>query len=128
MRRWSASLLERRTGAGVDEWNRRVRTSGADSDEPSLRAWLGQQGITGYAQQLLVLERFGYPDFFTATGNELIEAQYADRPELRPILDRVLALAESLGEVTIQARKGYVSLVGPRRTFAAVRARCAVGT
>jgi hypothetical protein len=43
------------------------------------------------------------------------------RAALRPILDRVLDVATALGAVTIQARKGYVSLVSPRRTFAVVR-------
>jgi hypothetical protein len=117
-----ADLLERRTGAGVAVWNERVRVSGADGDEPQLRCWLPEQGVTGYAQQLLVMERFGYPDFFSAMAGELIDAQYADRPQLRPILDCLLAVAGGIGEVTVQARKGYVSLVGPKRTFAMVRA------
>jgi hypothetical protein len=117
-----AALLERRTGAGVPEWNARVRASGADQDEATLRAWLTAQGVTGYPQQLLVFERFGYPSFLVATADQLIAGQYADRPHLRPILDRVLEATSSLGAFTVQARKGYVSLVGPRRTFAVVRA------
>jgi hypothetical protein len=28
----------------------------------------------------------GYPDFMTAESDELIDGQYADRPQLRPIL------------------------------------------
>ncbi len=71
---------------------------------------------------LLVMERFGYPAFLLASADELIDGQYRDRPELRPILDAVLALASSLGELAIQARKTYVTLVTPRRTFAAVQA------
>ncbi len=54
--------------------------------------------------------------------NELIDGQYADRPQLRPVLDAVLALVPGLGPVTVQARKTCVSLVTPRRTFAAVQA------
>jgi hypothetical protein len=115
-------LLERRTGAGVAEWNERVRASGADHDEARLRAWLAEQGVTGYAQQLLVMERFGYPDFFTASADELVDGQYADRPHLRPILDRIVTVARTCGQMDVQARKGYISLVGPRRTFAVVRA------
>jgi hypothetical protein len=116
-----AALLERRTRAGVAEWNTRVRSSGADRDERSLRAWLSGQGVTGYPQQLLVFERFGYPGFLIASADQLIDGQYSDRMQLRPILDRVLEAVATLGEFTIQARKGYVSLVGPRRTFAVVR-------
>jgi hypothetical protein len=44
MMRSHAALLERRTGADVAEWSRRVRGSGADRDEASLRAWLTEQG------------------------------------------------------------------------------------
>jgi Family of unknown function (DUF5990)/Domain of unknown function (DUF5655) len=58
----------------------------------------------------------------SADADELIEGQYADRPQLRPILDAVLALLPALGPATVQARKTIVSLVCPRRTFAVVRA------
>src|SRR6266542_233592 len=97
----------------------RFRETGIDT-EPALRAWLGEQGITGYAQMLLVMERFGYPEFLLASADELIDGQYADRPHLRPILDRIVAVAAMAGDVQVQARKTYVSLVGPRRKFALV--------
>jgi len=117
---WIAELLERRTGEGVAAWNARVREAGL-ADEASLRAWLAERGVTGYPQMLLVMERFGYPDFLVASADELIDGQYRDRPELRPILDAVLARASLVGQVTVQARKTYVSLLTPRRTFAAVQ-------
>ena len=118
----SAGLLERRTGVGVEEWNLRVRASGADTDEKSLRAWLEAEGVTGYPQQLLIFERFGYPDYLLASAGELIDAQYSDRPDLRPIFDRIVSAASAVGDVRVQARKGYVTLVNPRRTFALIRA------
>ena len=55
-------------------------------------------------------------------ADELIDAQYADRPRLRPVLGAVLAALPALGPVTVQARKTLISLVGPRRTFAVVQA------
>ena len=58
----------------------------------------------------------------TRDADELIDAQYADRPRLRPVLDAVLAALPALGAVTVQARKTLVSLVGPRRTFGVVQA------
>jgi hypothetical protein len=65
-------------------------------------------------------------DYLVVDGDDdpdaLIEGQYADRPQLRPILDAVLALLPALGPATVQARKTIVSLVSPRRTFAVVRA------
>jgi hypothetical protein len=121
MRGWAARLLLSRTGEDVQVWNRRVAEADL-GDEQALRSWLAGQDVTGYSQALLVWERFGYPDFMTAGGDELIEAQYADRPELRPVLDTVLTAVPALGQVTVQARKTLVSLVGPRRTFAVVQA------
>jgi hypothetical protein len=120
MRDMSARLLKERTGEDVDVWNRRVKKE-SFNDKKALRAWLTKQGVTGYAQSLLVMERFGYPDFLLASADELVEGQYGDRPHLRPILDAILDAAAGLGEVTIQARKTYVSLVSSRRTFARVQ-------
>jgi hypothetical protein len=117
--------LERQSGGTVADWNQRIATeAGADAraDEPALRRWLTEQGVTGYPQMLLVWETFGYPDFLLASANELLDAQYADRPDLRPIFDAVIAAATSFGEISIEARKTYVSLVTPRRTFAIVQA------
>src|SRR6185503_13909301 len=120
MKDMSARLLRERTGLDVTTWNERIRAQ-SFKDEKALRAWLDQQGVTGYAQNLLVMERFGYPDFMQASAQELIEGQYADRPQLRPIFEAILGAAAGLGEVTIQARKTYVSLVTPRRTFGRVQ-------
>jgi hypothetical protein len=113
-------VLEKQTGEGLDIWNRRIATR-RPRDARSLRTWLASQGVTGYAQSLLVMERFGYPDFVLATADQLVDRQYADRPELRPVYDAVVRAAARCGDVTIQARKTYVSLVSPRRTFARVQ-------
>ncbi len=121
MKAMSARLLQERTGLDVATWNQRIRDQHL-KDEKALRAWLREQGVTGYAQNLLVMERFGYPDFMQSSADELIEGQYADRLHLRPVFDAVLNAAAGLGDVTIQARKTYVSLVTSRRTFARVQA------
>ena len=115
-----ARLLVERTGDDLATWNERIQSLGFP-DESSLRAWLAQQGVTGYAQTLLAMEKFGYPDFMLASADVLIEEQYADRPQLKPIFDALVAAAARLGEMTIQARKTYVSLVTPRRTFARIQ-------
>jgi hypothetical protein len=61
MREWCARLLESRTGQGVAAWNDRVATASLQNraDEQALRKWLSAQGVTGYAQALLVWETFG---------------------------------------------------------------------
>ena len=121
MRERIEQILVRRTGDSVEVWAARVRELG-DVDEPHVRAWLTAEGVTGYPQMLLVMERFGYPDFMLASADELIDGQYADRPQLRPILDEVLLRAAEIGEVDVQARKTWVTLMTPKRTFALVRA------
>src|SRR5438552_14923540 len=120
MQAMSARLLEERTGEGVAVWTRRIKRERFDTED-QLRTWLTKQGVTGYAQSLLVMERFGYPDFLLASADELVDGQYADRPQLRPIFDALIDAAVGLGKVTIQARKTFVSLVSPRRTFARIQ-------
>jgi hypothetical protein len=65
-------------------------------------------------------------DYLVVDGDDdpdaLMEGQYADRPQLRPILDAVLAVLPGLGPLTVQARRTLVTLFTPRRAFAAVRA------
>lgn len=119
-REMAIRVLEKQTGEGLEHWNRRVRQE-KFKDEQSLRVWLKEQGVTGYAEGLLVMEQFGYPDFLTASADKLIEGQYADRPHLRPIYDGIINAVMEIGAVTIQARKTYVSLLTPRRTFARVQ-------
>ena len=122
MRHWMETLLEKRTGQTVDAWKQRLARH-RFADEAALRRWLTKNGVTGYSQTLLVWERFGYPRFMTAGIDDLIGRQYADRPQLRPILDAVLAALPTVGSVvTVQARKTYISLVTERRTFAVVQA------
>lgn len=119
-RRRAAELLVERTGEGVPAWNARIRDEGPDN-EKALKAWLGERGVDGYGRMLLVMERFGYPAFLTAGADDLIAAQYADRPALRPVYERLLETVLGFGDVTVQARKTYVSLLTPRRTFARVQ-------
>ena len=123
-------VLEKQTSEGLDTWNNRIREASIE-DENGLRAWLSERGVTGYAQSLLVMERFGYPDFILATADELIEKQYANRPQLRPIYDAIIFAAEQCGDLIIQARKTYVSLVSTSknlRTSPAREVTCGFGT
>lgn len=113
-------LLLERSGADVGKWNRRIAAE-KPATEDDLRAWLAERDVTGYAQMLLVMETFGYPDFLTASADELIDGQYTDRPALRPVLDALLMFAATLEGVAVQARKTYVTLITPRRQFALIR-------
>jgi hypothetical protein len=67
-------------------------------------------------------EVLGGDDRALAEAEELIAGQYSGRPQLRPVLDAVLAALPAFGPVTVQARKTFVSLSTPRRVFAVVQA------
>jgi hypothetical protein len=112
------ALLSRKSGHDVQWWAERARDAGLRNDA-ELRDWMrDEHSITGYAQYAVSWEVFGYPDFMLRDADELLDAQYAEHPALRPIADAVLAWAAGTGGVGIQLRKGYVSLQGPRRKFA----------
>jgi hypothetical protein len=114
------ALLVRKTGQDVAFWADRARNAGIRNDA-ELRAWMrDEHGVTGYAQYAVSWELFGYPDFMLRDADELIDGQYANHPELRPIADSLLAWASATEGVEIQMRKGYVSLHSPRRKFAQV--------
>lgn len=115
-----AAQIQRDTGRDVAAWNERIREWGP-RDAADLRAWLNEQGVAGYPAMLLGFETFGYPDYLQASADELIEGQYRDKPAIRPIYDRLLEELPRVGEVEIQARKTYVALIGPRRTFASIQ-------
>ena len=115
-----AAQIQRETGADVAAWNLRIRDWGP-RDAADLRAWLNEQGVTGYPAMLLGFETFGYPDYLKASADELVEGQYRDKPAIRPIYDRLMAELPNVGEVEVQIRKTYVALIGPRRTFASIQ-------
>ncbi|MFF2316148.1 DUF5655 domain-containing protein [Arthrobacter sp. NPDC058097] len=52
--------------------------------------------------------------------DELLDGQYRDHPNLRPIANTLLAWAAAHPGVAIQMRKGYVSLHSSRRKFAQI--------
>jgi hypothetical protein len=119
MREQEIKWLIERTGDGLETWNKRVLKSGK-KDEAGLRVWLSENGVTGYPAMLLVMERFGYPDYLQTSAEDLIENQYADRPATRPIYDAFLALLPEIGDIEVQARKTYVAFLTPKRTFSAL--------
>jgi len=112
--------IKRETGADIAAWNARIRERGASS-ATDLKAWLNDQGVTGYPAMLLGYETFGYPDYLLSSADELIEGQYRDKPAIRPIYDALIARLPEIGEVEVQTRKTYVALIGPKRTFASIQ-------
>ncbi len=113
-------LLLRKSGHDLAWWVERARAAGVRNDA-ELRRWMSEEhGISGYARFAVAWELFGYPDFMLHDADELMDGQYQQHPQLRPIADAVLAWASETEGVHIQLRKGYVSLHAPRRKFAQV--------
>lgn len=120
----NTGLLLRRTGHDVAWWLAEARAQAIVS-EADTRRWLAANGVSGYAQNPVMWELFGYPDFFLKDAGQLLDGQYADRPALRPIADAVIALVQAWGEsgtaiMEIQLRKTYFTLNTSRRKFAQV--------
>lgn len=114
------ALLLRKSGHDVAWWAAEGRAAGIANDA-ELRAWMrDRHGITGYAQYAVSWEMFGYPDFMLHDADELLDAQYANHPELRRVANALLEWAAETDGVEIQLRKGYVSLHSPRRKFAQI--------
>jgi Domain of unknown function (DUF5655) len=113
-------LLVRKSGHDAAWWAEKGRAAGVWNDA-ELRGWLrDEHGITGYASYAVSWEMFGYPEFMLRDADELMEGQYRNHPQLRPIADALLAWATATDGVEIQMRKGYVSLHSPRRKFAQI--------
>lgn len=113
----NAARLLRTTGRTAADWAADARTAGITTRE-ELSRWLKNQGVTGYNLMSIDWEVFGLPEFFLRSADELYDAQYADRPALRPIADRILLWAAETPGAVIQMRKTYVSLQTSRRKFA----------
>ncbi|UKA54091.1 DUF5655 domain-containing protein [Arthrobacter sp. FW305-BF8] len=114
------ALLLRKSGHDVLWWAERGHSAGVKSDI-ELREWMRtEHGITGYAQYAVSWEMFGYPEFMLRDADELLDGQYTDHPNLRPIANTLLAWAAAHPGVEIQMRKGYISLHTSRRKFAQV--------
>jgi hypothetical protein len=114
------ALLLRKSGHDVVWWAEQGRAAGLANDA-ELRAWMRDaHGITGDAQYAVSWQMFGYPDFMLRDADELLDAQYANHPELGTIANALLAWAAETEGVEIQLRKGYVSLHSARRKFAQI--------
>ena len=103
MRDMMVRLLEERTGEGLDQWNQKIKRQGP-KDAKVLQSWLEKQGVTGYARSLLMMETFGYPDYLLASATRLVDQQYRDRLQLRPIYDALIAVLFWWYELSSHAR------------------------
>ncbi|WP_417494954.1 DUF4287 domain-containing protein [Maricaulis sp.] len=106
--------MPEKTGRALDEWLV-LAGQAPERKHGKIVAWLkGEHGLThGYAN--LVAAASLDPERIapqTASGEaDLVEAQYAGKAALRPIHDRLMEIARTLGgDVELAPKKTYVSL------------------
>lgn len=114
--------LPARTGRSLEEWFTVLDAAAPAKHGEAMALLKGEHGISHGFANLVVLQHRARAQGATS-GEDLIDAQYAGtKGHLRPILDRLLTEARSLGaDVQIAPKKTSVSL---RRTmqFALVEA------
>jgi hypothetical protein len=120
----TASMKER-TGRTIEEWVALVEQSGPDPlDQKAVRGWLKQtHGVPQNSQWAIAFAAAEKAGWVQPTVEEYVDQQYAGaKAPLRPVFDRLRAVAESLGDdVSVEGRGGYTPFVR-RRQFAAVAA------
>ena len=95
---WIARMPEK-TGKSLEEWARLLQAAGLTT-EKERRDWLKKEHGVGTNYATLIAEHSGgkkrmddYED-----GAALVDAMFAGKESLRPVFDRLLKLARSLGK------------------------------
>lgn len=101
--------LPEKTGRSMDQWAKRVAESGAAKHGEIVKWLKAEHGVThGYAN----LIAHQWLNAGTATDDDaLIDAQYAGKESLRPILDALTKVVGGFGkDVEFAPKKSYVSV------------------
>lgn len=104
--------LREKTGKSLEEWIEIARKTGIAKNRELINHLKTDHGLThGYAN-LIAIKALETTEQSTATGDDLVAAQYAGaRAELRPIYDAIISAVEKFGkDVEISPKKAYVSL------------------
>lgn len=106
IQRWTAEL-KGKTGRSVEEWMKHIRAAGPE-DEKQAREWLKAQYALGTNTAWWLAERaFGKslglaqdtPASYLTAAPQYVEAMYSgSRQTLRPLHDKLIELAQSLGD------------------------------
>ena len=106
-----AANLEEKTGKPIEHWIKVAQGCGAEKHGQMLKHLKTEHGLThGYANLVAQLARADSP--VHETSDNLLDAQYAGpKVGLKPIYERILALAEGFGSgLEVAPKKSYVSL------------------
>lgn len=106
--------LEKSTGVKLEEWLKRVKTSGLEKHMEKVKHLKTEYGLThGYANLIVHTAKSGLPSKETSAdaGAGLVTNQYAKKADLKPIYDKIIKAVSAFGsDVEIAPKKAYVSL------------------
>lgn len=103
--------MPEKTGKSLPEWYEVIKEAGLEKHGDIMKLLKGDYGVThGFANMISILYReqaAGGP----LPEEDLVDAQYKSKADLRPIYDKILSITSSFGDdVEIAPKKAYVSL------------------
>ncbi len=106
-----ARNLEANTGKSVAVWVDIARGTGIEKHKPLVEYLKQEQGLThGYAN-FVALEALAKQEDPARGSEDLVAVQYATKPNLKPLYDKLVAAIGAFGEdVDFSPKKAYVSL------------------
>src|SRR5207244_5064869 len=114
-----ARNLPRKTGRKLEQWLDVLR--GAPAGKRKERVdWLKHEHRLGHVQASMIVDSADRPELFEQDPEALVDAQYADRADLRPLYERLRTEMLGLGEVEVTPRTTYVAFTHGRQ-FALVQ-------
>lgn len=103
--------LPEKTGRSLEEWVELVRGSGHEKHGQMVKFLKDEHGLShGYANLVAHVRRD--PAILERSEEEdLVEAQYSGKDDLRPIYEKIIAAVAAFGDdVELAPKKAYVSL------------------
>lgn len=100
--------MPEKTGKSLEEWIALLKQHNFEKHSQAMNFLKKEHGVThGFANTIVHLSKADEQP----AEEDLVAGQYAGKESLRPIYDRLLALAEGFGgDVEVAPKKAYVSL------------------
>lgn len=102
--------IKDKTGKTLPQWMKIVKAAKLAKHGEITKHLKGEHGVThGFAN--LIAHQYLQADAPAASGDDLVAAQYASKPELKPIYDKLIKALAGFGkDVEVAPKKAYVSL------------------
>jgi len=104
--------LPEKTGKALDEWFSILAASKLERHGEMMKLLKGEYGMThGFANMICLMYRQETAAARPPSGDDLVETQYANKQNLKPVYDQLLAAALTFGsDVQVAPKKNSVSL------------------